>query len=401
MQRHVVCYRIPAFQVALVRLENASLRDKPIAITPSVNPQTLLLETSREAQQEGVYAGMQVGQATRLCPALRLLLPDPSTTRKATDTIDQVVGRFAPVWESANPGHVFVDLTGTTRLFGRACDTAAKIEEEIAERFNLVGMAGVASNKLVSEVASTIIAPLQLYDVRPGAEQMFLSPLPISTLPLQTTQSKFIYSLFADLNINTLGQLSTFESTDLEAVLGPLAGQVCAWARGIDDTPVLPPTKQPCVEATRKLEEDKVDVEQLSGLLDGTLEALCCELRKQQKVCQLLMLRLQYRDEREVTGKEHVRPGSHWEGELHPILHTLLKRCFQRRVRVRSFTVTLAELQPASQQLSLVEACAAFMPSKQTTANRLARSKKLSVAIDTIRAKFGHQSIQFGFSSSQ
>ena len=151
------------------------------------------------------------------------------------------------------------------------------------------------------------------------------------------------------------------------------------------------------MEATRKLEEDEVDVDRLRGMLDGLLETLCCELRKQQKVCQLLMLRLQYRDEREVTGKERVLPGSYWEGELQPMLHTLLKRCFKRRVRIRSFTITLGELQSATQQLSLLEACAAFMPSKHSAPNALARSKKLSMAIDSIRAKFGHQSIQFGF----
>ncbi len=395
MQRHVVCYRIPAFQVALARLEDFSLRDRPLAITPSVNPQTILLETSSEAQQEGVWMGMQVGQAKRLCPALKLVPPDPPRIRKATETIARVVSHFAPVWESASPGHVFLDLTGTTRLFGRACDTATKIEEEIAERFHLVGVAGVASNKLVSEVASTVVAPLQLYDVRPGAEQMFLSPLPISTLPLRTTQSQFIYSLFADLNVNTLGQLSTFASADLEAVLGPLAGQVCAWAQGIDDSPVLPPLKQPCVEATRTLEEDLVDVEQIRGFLDGTLEMLCRDLRRQQKFCQLMTLCVQYRDEREAIGKERVLPGSYWEGELQPVLHRLLKRCFQRRVRVRSFTITLGDLQSVSQQLGLIEACADFMPSKHSAANRLARSKKLSMALDRIRAKFGQHSIMW------
>lgn len=395
MQRHVVCYRIPAFQVALVRLEDVSLRDQPIAITPSVNPQTLLLETSYEAQQEGVYAGMQVGHAKRLCPTLTLIPPDPPTIRKATRAIDHVVARYAPVWETASPGHLFLDLTGTTRLFGRACDTAAKIEEEIAERFNLIGVAGVAGNKLVSEVASSIVAPRQLYDVRPGAEQMFLSPLPISTLPIRTTQSRWVHSLFTDLNINTLGQLSTFELADLEAVLGPLAGQVCAWARGIDETPVLPPTKQPCVEATRTLEEDEIDSERLRGLLDGTLETLCSQLRTQQKVCQLVMLRVQYRDEREVTGKEHLQPASCWEGELQPKLHILLQRGLRRRVRIRAFTVTLTELQPASRQLSLIEACMAFMPSKQSSANRLTRSKKLSVAIDAIRVKFGPHAIKW------
>jgi len=401
MQRHVVCYRIPAFQVALVRLEDVSLRDKPVAIAPSVNPQTLLLETSHEAQQEGVHAGMQVGHAKRLCPALTCIPPDPTTIRKATTAIDHIVARYAPVWEAASPGHLFLDLTGTTRLFGRACDTAAKIEEEIAERFNLIGVAGVAGNKLVSEVASSIVAPRQLYDVRPGAEQMFLSPLPISTLPIRTTQNKWVHSLFTDLNINTLGQLSTFELTDLETVLGPLARQVCAWARGIDETPVRPPTKQPSVEATRTLEEDEIESERLRGLVGRTLETLCSQLRTQQQVCQLETLRVQYRDEREVTGKEHVRPGSCWEGDLQPKLHTLLQCVLRRRVRIRAFTITLMELQPASRQLNLIEASMAFMPSKQSSANRLARSKKLSVAIDTIRMKFGHQSIQFGFSSSQ
>ena len=136
MQRHVVCYRIPAFQVALVRLEDLSLRGKPIAITPSVNPQTLLLETSHEAQQEGVYPGMQIAHAKRLCPTLTLTPPNPPAIRKATASINHVVARYAPVWEPASPGHIFLDLTGTTRLLGRACDTAAKIEKEIAERFN-------------------------------------------------------------------------------------------------------------------------------------------------------------------------------------------------------------------------------------------------------------------------
>ena len=395
MQRHVVCYRIPAFQVALARLEDVSLRNRPLAIAPSVNPQTILLEASDEAQQEGVCAGMQVGQATRLCPGLKLVPPDPPKIRNATEAIDRVVSRFAPVWESASPGHVFLDLTGTTRLFGRACDTATKVEGEIAERFQLVGVAGVASNKLGSEVASTVVAPLQLYDVRPGAEQMFLSPLPIRTLPLRTMQRQFIHSLFADLNINTLGQLSTLALADLEAVLGPLAGQVCAWAQGIDDTPVLSPLKQPCVETTRTLDEDMVDVEELRGLLDGTLETLCRDLRRQQHCCQRIMLRVQYRDEREASGNERVRPGSYWEGELQPVLHRMLTRCFRRRVRVRSLTVTLGELQPARQQLGLIEACADFMPSKHSATNRLARSKQLSIALDRIRAKFGHHAIKW------
>ena len=393
MPRHIVCYRIPAFQVALARLGDSSLCAKPIAIAPSLTPQTHLLETSPEARQEGVCAGMQVGQAKRLCPALTLLPPDPLKVRNAMNMIDRVMGRFAPVWESVKPGHVFLDLTGTTRLFGRASDTAAAIEAELADRFNFAGAAGVAGNKLVSDVASTMVAPLHLYDVRPGAEQMFFSPLPVSTLPLRTAQRRWMASLLADLHITTLGHLSMYALADLEAVFGPLARQVCAWAQGIDDTPVRPPATRPCVEATLTLEEDEIDADRLRGRVDGVLEPLCRALRAQQHFCRLLTLRLQYRDKRGTTGKERVRPGSCWEGALQPLLHRLLTRCFQRRVSVRSVTVTLGDLQPASHQLSFVEACPVFMPSKTASLNCLVRSRRLSAAIDTIRAKFGPRAI--------
>ena len=70
---------------------------------------------------------------------------------------------------------MFLDLTGTSRLFGPACDTAARIEREMARQNGLAGVVGVANTKLVSGIAGKLIAPLQLCEVRSGAEQAFLA----------------------------------------------------------------------------------------------------------------------------------------------------------------------------------------------------------------------------------
>ncbi|RMH35580.1 MAG: hypothetical protein D6690_08410 [Nitrospirae bacterium] len=396
MPRQIVCYRIPAFQVALARLEQPSLRGRPLALAPSTNSHAPVLEVSREAEHEGIHVGMSVGQARRLCPALTLVPPDPPTVREAVRTIESVIARVAPAWESPDPGCVVFDLTGTTRLFGRACDTAAAVERELAERFRLVGVAGVATNKLVAEVASTVIEPWHVYDVRPGAESAFLSPLPVHVLPVPARERRWILSLFDDLHIATLGQLAAYELADLEPIVGSFAAHVLAWARGVDETPVQPPARQPSLEATVVLEDDVIDVEDVRRRLDGVLETLCSTLRRRRQACRLLTLRLRYRDHRESCRSYCIGAGCCWEGELAHPLHQLLYRTFQRRVRVRSATLALGALHPATHQLTFAEICPAFASPTAGSDDRRIRSRRLSLALDTIRAKFGQGAIVWG-----
>ncbi len=50
-----------------------------------------------------------------------------------------------------------MDVTGTARLFGPACDIAAKVQEEIFDRYRLDGLAGVECNQLVEKTAARLI----------------------------------------------------------------------------------------------------------------------------------------------------------------------------------------------------------------------------------------------------
>ena len=81
------------------------------------------------------------------------------------------------MWEDIRPGHLYLDLTGTRRLFGPIVDTAMRLERDVKQRHALPGVAGVATNKFVSRLAATLIVPIQLCDVRPGAEVSFVAPV--------------------------------------------------------------------------------------------------------------------------------------------------------------------------------------------------------------------------------
>src|SRR6185437_8946826 len=127
MDRHIACLQIPAFGIVLACAADSALRNRPVAVAPMHTPRALVREISTEAFHEGLQPGMPVDLARLICPGLRMIPPDPSLTQTAHRELQHRISSFAPAWESIRPGSLFLDLTGTTRLFGTPIDTVTRI----------------------------------------------------------------------------------------------------------------------------------------------------------------------------------------------------------------------------------------------------------------------------------
>lgn len=391
MDRQIVCFAIPSYELAIARLNDPALRTRPLAIAPVDTPRALLREISIEADQEGLAVGMPLDHARRLCPSLHVLSPNLNRVRSADDSLLRVITHYAPVWEPARPGSFVMDVTGTARLFGPAWDIGAKVQQEILKRDCLDGVAGVGTNKLIAQTAATLIEPSELYDVRPGSEQVFMAPLSVRTLPgLQRPCMRKVLERLDDLNLLTLGEVAESPLEALELVLGDYAGQLSRWAQGIDHVPVLPPASQPSLEEAIRLEPDEVDDPVLWGRLLDVLQRLCRRLRNQRRVCGSLSLIIRYSDQVEVKKRERVVPETCWECDLAPVLSSLFQRCFRRRVRLRLMTVCLTGLTAYAEQVSL------FDERSIDEQRRHERAKRLAVALDTLHDKFGEEAIRYG-----
>ncbi|TLY17953.1 MAG: hypothetical protein E6K67_07910 [Nitrospirae bacterium] len=333
---------------------------------------------------------MPVEQARRLCPSLRVLPTDTVRVRIAHQDLLEIIGRFAPVWEPVRPGHLFLDLTGTTRLFGPAVDVAARIEREVIQRQGLPGAMGIGSNKLVSGVAADVVQPPQLYDVRPGSERIFLAPLPVTMLPgISRSSAKAILPLLEDLNLRTLGEIAEIPLPQLAVVFGRQGELLHRWANGIDVSPVLPPVQHPTVATSVTLDPDDVDDVRLLAHIYGLLEKLCRTLRCQGRVCRRLLLTLWHSDHVEVSRYCTFAAGTYWEVEMYPCLKGLFLGCFQRRVRIRRMALLAEALAPPEEQLSLFD----FDPSQT---RKQARMRRLALALDSLRERFGNRVVSRG-----
>ncbi|HJT20099.1 MAG TPA: hypothetical protein VJ746_06490 [Nitrospira sp.] len=391
MDCQIICFAIPSFELALVRLNDPTIRTRPLALAPFNTPRALLHDVSPEAKQDGLHIGMPLEHARRLCPSLHVLSPNPSRVRSADQSLMNVVAHYAPVWEPSQPGSFVMDVTGTARLFGPACDVAAKVQQEIFDRYHLDGLAGVGCNKLVAQTAATLIEPSELYDVRPGSEQVFMSPLSVRALPgLQRPCMRKVLERLDDLNLRTLGEVAESPLDALELAFGDYAGQLSRWAQGIDHLPVLPPASRPRLEETVLLEPDEIDDPVLMGRLLDMLQRLCRTLRSQRRVCGSLSLTIRYSDQLEVTKQERVSRETCWECDLSPIVSALFRKCVRRRIRFRAMTLSMTGLTTYAEQVSL------FDDRPLDEQRRHDRAKKLAVALDTLHARFGDHAIQYG-----
>lgn len=388
MERHIACLYIPSFEIVLARAQNATLRNRPVAVAPVHTPRALIREVSPEASAEGLQPGMSVELGRTMCPALHIVPPDTSRVQAAHRELEQRVFSCAPAWESIRPGSLFLDFTGTTRLFGPPIDTAARLGRELTRQQGWNSVIGLAGSKLVSQLAAvTLKRPPQVLWIHPGSEPPFLAPLPTMLLPgLSRTSASLVMQRLEDLNLRTLGAIASISLAHLEAVFGASAILLHNWALGIDPSLVHPPAAQPIIERTISLDPDEVDDPLLLGRLYGLLEVLCATLRQQQRVCRRVRLSIRHSDHVERAAQERLSHGTCWEADLQPVLHRLFYRCLRRRVRLTRLTLQVDRLESPVEQLSLFDEPTQVPPAPH----------RLSTALDVIRAKFGEHSLRWG-----
>lgn len=267
------------------------------------------MEVSREAEADGLYIGISLDRARRHCPSIAICPPNPRQVATANQTLLTAIHRYAPAWEPSVSGAVMMDVTGTTRLFGSACDVATKVQAEVLSQLQLEGVAGVGSNKLVAQTAPTLVEPSHLYDVHHGSERLFMSPLPVRSLPgVHRPCMRLMLQHLDDLNLHSLGDVADSPLDALELVLGNYAGQLLRWAQGIDPSPILAPMVQPSLEDTMALNPDDVDDARLEGRLAESLQRLCRTLRSQRRVCGGMSLMLRSSDHRDGSAKTRITP---------------------------------------------------------------------------------------------
>lgn len=392
--RAILHLRIPAFAVAVEQVVQPRLAGRPVAVAPPT-ARAPVLEVSAEARAAGVRRGIPAAQAVRLCRDLIVLDPHPELYARANAALERVLNRFSPLVEPHRGGRIWLDATGTTRLFGVPRDLALRISRDVPREVRLVPRLGLSINKLCSGVAARLVPPREpCLEVPEGGESGFLAPHPLWLLPgvdgpLRRT--------LAELGLLTIGQVAAVPATELTVVLGPTGKTLSEQARGIDPTPVTPPHRGHQIRMVQTLPEDTENPRVLDAALGKAVARLGWELRTSRRTAARVRLSLRYADGRGGAGWSRLPAPTNLDLTLHRTARAILDRVFTRRVRVRSIGLIVEGLTETPRQPGLFD----DEPSAGPGGGLPPHEAALIEALDRLRRRFGPSAVRFGRVSTE
>jgi len=383
-QRFVLHLNVADFAVAVERASDTSLRQKPVIIAPLQAARAAVYDMSEEAYRDGVRKGMLLTRATRICRGARVLPPRFDMYRRAMGKCVAEARGYTPLLEyGSEDGHLYLDITGTHRLFGAAPDIGWRLRKRIRGKLDIDPIWSLAGNKLVSKIGSRLVKPVGEYIVADGEEQRFLAPLSLSLL---TELSSAERQRLAEFNIARIGQLAALSRTQLFSVFGLRAETLYDLSRGVDGSVVGPEqAAAPRVEREHIFSDDTADRAVLQAVVDTLAAELGMELRATGKAARRVGLQLHYTDGSAVARQASVRIGVCDDRALQNMARLALQRGLMRRTRVRSCRLIGDRLHRRSTQLSLFDGAAVDT-----------RREKLLSAMDAVRRRFGQNAIRTG-----
>lgn len=387
-QRSIIHLNIADFAAAVEINLMPSLKGYPLVIAPRA-PRAVVYDMSDQAYREGIRKGMPLARARRINKNIRILPPRFNRYEQVMKGIYKESLVYTPAIESGlGDGHFFLDVTGTSRLFGPSVDVAFRLKKQIQKKFYLDPIWSVATNKLVAKVASRIVKPAGEYIVGPGEEDAFLEALPIGLLPglsKEEIAKCYAFNLFLISHIRplTLAQLSV--PFDRRAI------HIHRIVRGIDTAQVSGIAgKEVPIRVDHEFVDDTNDVGQLRAALYLLAETLCRSLRHQNRVSKQVSLTLSYSDGGHKSVSVKLTTPTANEMRLFTHVKDLLFRAWTRRIRIRHLCLTSTNrVQPQ------IQATLFALPVKEENQGKILKT------LDKIRAKFGVDAIRTGLTLAE
>ncbi len=292
---------LDAFYASVEQMKQPELAGKPVAVGGGV-----ILAASYEARQFGVRAAMPLRIARELCPWLIVVKGSFSDYADLSEQVfEDVCQRFTPQVEQISIDEAFLDVTGSTHLFGTPGEIGAALRTAVRDETGLAISVGVARTKFLAKVGSRYAKPDGMKVVDPDDEIAFLHSLPVDYIwgvgPV--TERKL-----HELGIATVGELAHADRRTIGRRLGRGSGAhliALAWNR--DPRMVTRHHRAKSVGAQSSFGGGGRDAAVRREILSDLADRVGARLRKKSRAARTVTVRVRFDDLSSVTRSTTLR----------------------------------------------------------------------------------------------
>ncbi|MEZ2338666.1 DNA polymerase IV [Mucilaginibacter sp. RCC_168] len=364
---------LDTFFVSVARLDNSKLIGRPV-IVGGLSDRGIVASCSYETRAFGVHTAMPMKIARRLCPAAEIVNGDFDRYSQLSRDVTEIIREQVPLYEKTGIDEFYADLTGMDRYFG--CSLfMSELKQRIAKQTGLPISYALASNKLISKVATNENKPNGHKEVPFGTERAYLAPLVVQKLPGVGEKTS---SLLRQMGVTTIKILSEIPQPMMQSRFGKQGVEMHRRSHGIDESPVIPYSEQKSIGTEEIFENDTIDIQFLHRELVRMTEKVSFQLRQQKKLCGCVTIKLRYSDFNTET-KQAVISYTSSDDVLLQTAKELFKKVYDRRQLVRLLGVRLSHLVQGQYQINLF--------------NDTVENIRLYQAMDHIRKRFGEDAV--------
>ncbi len=224
------------FFASVSLLYNQTLVNSPVAVAGSKeNRHGIVLAKNELAKSYGVKTAEPIWQAKNKCPDLITIPPDYPKYEEFSLKAKEIYARYTDMIEPFGIDECWLDVTGSTLLFGSGEEIAERIRQEIKTELGITVSIGVSFNKVFAKLGSDMKKPdgITVISRENYKDKVWKQPIDALLFVGKSTAKKLNSS-----GIFTIEDVTLCDDKMLEYMLGKNGLELKKYALGEDNTAV-------------------------------------------------------------------------------------------------------------------------------------------------------------------
>lgn len=378
VDRTILHVDMDAFFASVEQRDHPELRGRPVLVG-GTGPRGVVAAASYEARVFGCRSAMPSAVAKRLCPHAVCVKGSFEQYKKDSRRIMDILESFSPLVQPVSIDEAFVDVSGSTGLFGSGVAIAEQIRRRVREELALTCSVGVAPNKFLAKLASDLNKPDGLAVITPETVRSTLDPLPVSRLwGVGPAAEKSLHRL----GVRTIRDLHALPLEVLQSRFDDFGGHLWNLARGIDDRPVHTDREAKSISHEHTFAQDLADADAVRAVLADEGEQVARRLRKHGRFARTVTVKIRFGDFETVTRSATLETATDRTDAIVAAARSLFDEWARSFRPVRLIGVGVSNLTDSAGQAGLFDAGDAD------------RKRAVDQAADLIAEKFGKRAVQ-------
>ena len=384
MSRTILHSDLNGFYASVECLYRPDLRGKPVVVAGEVEKRHgIILAKNEAAKRYKIKTGDAIWQARQKCPHVICLPPDYAKYLRFSRLARGIYSDYTDQIESFGIDEAWLDVTGSTHLFGSGEEIADTIRSRIRNELGITASVGVSWNKIFAKLGSDMKKPDATTIINRDNFREAVWPLPVEDLLYvgRSTRAKL-----NNRGIMTIGDLARQETSYLRSLLGVWGETLWTFANGLDESPVRRNGEESYIKSvgnSTTTPRDLVNIEDVKMIAYVLSESVAMRLRRHGFKCKTVSIYV--RDSELISFERQMKlpQPTFISGSIASKALELFQQHYFWNKPIRSLGVRGADLVTADKnvQIDLFD-------------NGDAKKEALERSVDRLRERFGPYCVQ-------